>query len=237
MIDGGSTSTENDPVNTDNKAVETDSDDIPLAKVKASLQPGDAGHNQEPGAKKGRAYFKTTRHGIKKPKKRIRKFPCTKCKFSGSGQGELNAHFLKDHGKLQCSKCPKQCAMISAYRKHMYEHSDRATKYPCEDCDKSFPFSSQLKNHRKLHLSALEHGCIHCEKRFKWNGELVKHLVTHGNKTWYCDKCTYNSKDPRNVRAHMHTHGNNTRYQCTKCNKGFNHYMQWKRHRAKNDCT
>ena len=232
LVQNVSSSDDNDSnENLDAPNTSSDEDNIPLSKVKAAL------HKNNDAAGKPKGYFKTTQHGLKRPRKRLRNFPCSKCKFTGTSQGELNSHFLDKHGELQCSKCPKKCATISAYRKHQYDHSDLATKYPCADCNKSYAFSSQLKNHRKLHLTALEHGCIHCPKHFKRKGELVKHLVTHGKKMWCCSKCTYSSKDPRNVKAHMHSHGNKTRYQCVKCKEGFNHYMQWKRHREKDDCT
>ena len=135
-------------------------DDTPLAIVKESMQ-------TEPDPdqpKKGKAYFKTTSHGLRKPKKHSRKFPCEKCDFAGTSQGELNTHFLDNHGQLVCNKCSKNYATISAYRKHLYEHSDHAKKHPCADCNRSFLFASQLKNHCKLHLSVPEHGCIHCQK-------------------------------------------------------------------------
>ena len=136
------------------------------------------------------------------------------------------------HGLLKCIKCDKSCLTVSAFHKHMYEHSSYANNFSCADCNKSYPFANQLKNHRKIHLTALEHGCIHCQKWFKSNGELVKHLAVHSGKTWYRDKCTYSCKDPRNLRAHSHKHGDKTRYICGKCHKGFNHYMQLKCHRS-----
>ena len=203
--------------------------EVPFAAVKESLQP----EPEQP--KKGKAYFKTMHHGLQKPKKRSRKFPCEKCEFTGTSQGELNQHFLENHGQLVCSQCSKNCATISAYCKHLYEHSALAAKYPCTDCNRSFPFASQLKNHRKLHLSVPEHGCIHCDKRFKHSGELTKHLAVHGKKVWSCDQCDYSNKDPRNLHAHKHTHGNKTRYHCNKCQKGFNHYMQLKCHKTNPD--
>ena len=96
--------------------------------------------------------------------------------------------------------------------KHNYKHSEKTRKYPCDDCDKRFPFVSQLKLHRKKHLTALEHMCTQCNKWFKNRGKLTKHLVSHSGKVWHCQKCTYTCNDPRNLRAHMHGHGDKTRF-------------------------
>ena len=124
---------------------------------------------------------------------------------------------------------------MSALKKHAYDHTDKGKAFQCQDCIKLFPFASQLKSHRKVHLSALEHHCIHCNKSYKSHGELVKHQNVHSGKQWKCqhDGCAYSCNDPRNLQAHMHSHGANTHYHCDSCNKGFNFYMQLKRHRIK----
>ena len=138
---------------------------------------------------------------------------------------------------MSCPECGKTSVTLSGYQMHLYDHSERANKYSCDNCDKRFPFPSQLKTHRKVHLSSKEHECQQCFKRYKNLGELTKHLAVHSNKTWKCEKCKYTCKDPRNLKAHRHTHGDSTRYFCDKCKSGFNHYQQLKRHRIKNDCA
>ena len=199
-------------------------DDLPLSQLKDRLN-----------KKNKKCGLKMTMHGIIK-RKRKRKFSCKKCNFAGTSQGEINRHFLNDHGSLSCTICGKQCKTISSMRKHNYEHSEKVGKYSCDDCDKRFPFASQLKLHRKKHLTALEHMCIHCNKWFKNRGELTKHLVSHSGKIWHCQKCKYTCNDPRNLRAHMHGHGDKTRYKCPKCTRGFNFYQQLKRHRSLKTC-
>ena len=139
------------------------------------------------------------------------------------------------HGLLTCHECGKECNTVSALKKHAYDHMDKS-KAQYQDCIKSFPFTSKLKSHRKVHLTALEHHCIRCNKSYKSHGELVKHQNIHTGKRWMCQHggCTYSCNDPRNLRAHMHSHGGNTHYHCDTCEKGFNFYMQLKHHHAKN---
>ena len=144
----------------------------------------------------------------------------------------------EQHGLLECPNCGKMCNTISALKKHAYEHSGKSGKYACKDCDHAFCFPSQLKSHQKVHLIALEHYCIHCNKSYKSSWELVKHQNVHSGKRWKCQHlgCEYDCHNPRNLCAHMHSHGENTRYHCKNCNNGFNFYMQLKHHRIK-ACT
>ena len=208
--------------------------DIPLAKLRDKIK--SAGY--DPPDKKRKMEFKTSKTiGIKCKYRRKHNFSCDKLEFTDSSQGGLNTHYLDKHGKLSCPECGKTSVTLSGYRMHLYDHSERASKYSCDDCDKRFPFLSQLKTHRKVHLSSKEHECQQCFKRYKNSGELTKHLAVHSNKTWKCEKCKYTCKDPRNLKAHRHTHGDSTRYFCDKCKSGFNHYQQLKRHRIKNDCV
>ena len=157
---------------------------------------------------KGKSYFKTVRYELFKYKREC-VFRCLKCNTMDKTQKAINEHFKTTHGTLTCGACDKVCNTMSAFHKHAYEHSDRAKIFTCKDCDKGFPFMSQLKAHRKVHLMALKHHCIKCNKSYKNKGELIKHC---------------------NLHAHMHKHGPSNRYQCTNCNKSFKYYMQYKCH-------
>ena len=128
------------------------------------------------------------------------------------------------HGAFICSICSKKCNTVSAMRMHEYEHGDESKLKKCTDCGKTFPFDSQLKTHRKSHLTALEYQCSKCNKWFKNKGEVDKHQAMHSGKMWTCDKCDYECHDPKNLKAHQHKHGDNICYICNKCSKGFNFY-------------
>ena len=167
------------PENTEKTDLE---DDVPLQDLKNKLT--------NTGKKK--YVFKSKSFELIK-RKRSRVFKCTRCDTTEKSQQCINNHFWQAHGLLSCETCDKTCNMVSALRKHMYEHSDIATKFKCKDCNKGFPFKSQLKSHRKIYLTCLEHQCIRCQKHYKSKGELTKHLVTHRNKTWKCQSpgCDY----------------------------------------------
>ena len=125
-----------------------------------------------------------------------------------------NASIATFVSSMDCSNAltGKMCNTVSALKKHAYEHSNKSSKYACKDCDCAFPFPCQLKSHQKVYLVALEHHCIHCNKSYKSSGELVKHQNVHSGKRWKCQHpgCEYDCHDPRNLCAHMHSHGENT---------------------------
>ena len=178
-------------------------DEIPLSKLREKL------------TVKGKFYFKTVRYELFKYKCECI-FRCLKCTVTKKTQKGINEHFKTTHGTFTCGACDKVCNTMSAFRKHAYEHSYRAKKFSCANCNKGFPFMSQLKAHRKVHLMALEHHYLKCNKSYKNEGELVKHQSTHSGKTWLCqaENCKYSCQDPRNLCAHMHKHGPDNRYSC-----------------------
>ena len=214
------TDSQDDPVDSEY----SDSDDLSLSELKSRIKTD------------GKPFFKTKSYELFKYKCK-HTFKCVKCEHTENSERKLRDHYRKNHGLLQCKDCDKLFNTISALRKHSYEHSEKAGSKPCPDCNKTFPFDSMLKSHRRVHLTVPEFHCLHCVKSFKNKGELTKHQNVHSKKKWKCQApgCAYECLDPRNLKAHSFTHGNKMRYVCPKCQTGFNHYMQIKRHRNQ-DC-
>ena len=196
-------------------------DELPLSELKNKLS-------------KGKLYFKTTAYELIK-QKWLRVFKCSSCDKTERSQHKINEHFRENHGPICCGTCSKHFNTVSAMCKHAYEHSEIVNKFPCNDCKKSYQFASQLKTHRKVHLTVLEHHCIKCTKSFKNWREQVKHQSVHSGKKWFCQEegCRYSCSDPRNLQVHMHLHEDSTQYKCNRCGIGFSHYMQIKHHKAK----
>ena len=119
----------------------------------------------------------------------------------------------------------------SSYARHRYNHEE--PRHPCPDCDKSFYFEGQLKQHRTTHLKTPVHKCNRgkCEHRFMNRPDLLKHVRTHTNKPRKCDQCEYVTTDPRLYRNHQQLHTDVMPFQCNECKKLFKHCNQLRRHR------
>ena len=139
-------------------------------------------------------------------------------------------HYSTTHPLLSCKYCSKVYTNPLSQQKHVYMHT--AEKKTCESCGKSFPFDSQLADHRKTHMKNKPHICTHpnCSKDFTHWYDLLKHEWTHKKDKLKCESCDYTTKDVRNPRQHSCTHTGETPYQCKACNKHFKFYMQKKRH-------
>ena len=160
------------------------------------------------------------------------------CEQTETSQQHINKHHHEEHGLLSCDICQKTCNTVSALRKHCYEHSDKVNRFPCQDCNKSFPFKSQLKSHRKVHLSALEHHCLLCKKK-----KATKMRVSLLN-TWMfiLAKPGRVSLKIANMNVRIHETcvviciitKNQSWYKCERCGNGFNFYQEIKRHHLVN---
>ena len=110
----------------------------------------------------------------------------------------------------------------------MYIHQQN--QHQCPDCDKTFPFASQLQNHRGQHMKYKRYPCWwpKCPKGFSYKCDLRKHIEVFKNKAKpkKCSCCTYTNADQRNLNRHLQTHTDYRPHKCEKCNKTFRFWMQ-----------
>ena len=95
-----------------------------------------------------------------KPKlnhKKKHTFKSIKCNTNCNSVKTLNQHFKDNHRLLQCSKCQKFFMTQGAYKLHSYKHEDG--QFECTDCKKTFPFKSQLEQHKPHHVMDRPHQC------------------------------------------------------------------------------
>ena len=108
--------------------------------------------------KKGK--FLTKTFGVKKPTELEPKAPKRQCRYTCSSpsckevfsnKSLLNQHFKASHDLVNCNECGLSFNTPSTLSQHMYTHCE--LKFPCDCCDKKFPFASDRDVHAIQHES------------------------------------------------------------------------------------
>ena len=179
----------------------------------------------------------TTKHGIRKRPKKIRKFRCKICDNIFGSTKEWNKHYESSHPLIPCTDCDKVFRNPTSLYRHRYVHTKVEGIHPCEKCDKTYPFRSQLTSHMFSHRKVSHFPCTYdgCKKVFKTDWNRRAHEKSHENEPMQCPKCDYVTTDNRYLKQHSRVHEDTLKYCCEKCNMGFRFYEQKKRHVSK-DC-
>ncbi len=129
--------------------------------------------------------------------KRGRQFMCKICYIEGQGvlyldsQKSLNKHTRDVHFCVFTCKthhCYKVFSSLSALKKHKLTHNPLMnTRYPCDKCEKSFVFASELRNHQVVHSEMHHFKYKHCPYTFILKGELMRHELRHTGKILWCE--------------------------------------------------
>ena len=146
-------------------------------------------------AKSPRGTVRICNYILEKKNKKGRTVYCKLCTYSFAGVRVIYEHHHSDHGIQFCSVCQKGFNTQTALDKHSYSHGEK--KYVYEVCGQSFPFASQMEQHKIKHRDVQLY-CMHnqCGKFFKSFGDLNRHVCQHDTKFFYhCDYCRYKNVD------------------------------------------
>ena len=189
----------------------------------------------------------TLKNHMKKYEKKSKKFVrCGKCLKTFSCVSVLIIH-SKIHAVQQCGVCSETFTQTDLYKAHMKIHkaSGKASRSQrqkkgnankCRQCQESFLSSSDLEEHRKVHIKVEKpYLCEWCSKTFKDKGCFECHKRTHtGEKPFMCDFCPAAFKQRTNLVNHIRTHSGEKPYKCDKCPLAFacrsNLTQHWKVH-------
>lgn len=160
--------------------------------------------------------------------KRIKNYPCMKCDSDFFYANNLQKHIETKHSTeppvLQtCPDCGKKVVNVEIHKKRI--HMER--KFQCKDCDKTFPFESNLKHHfNSAHLKlkskeVADKLCTVCGKNFTKSGYMY-HYRTHTNEKPYgCRHCDKKFRTSGARVIHERSHTDERRHSCPHCEKKF----------------
>ncbi|KFO19491.1 Zinc finger protein 333 [Fukomys damarensis] len=95
--------------------------------------------------------------------------------------------------------------------------------YACNQCEKTFCYSSHLMRHKKMHTAEKFFKCQECRQAFKYSSNLRRHLRTHtGEKPFECGQCGKAFTRNFNLVLHQRNHTGEKPYVCKDCGKAFN---------------
>ncbi|XP_052867140.1 zinc finger protein 852-like [Anopheles cruzii] len=107
------------------------------------------------------------------------------------------------------------------------------TRYKCDECNYTFTRSSNLVDHKRLHMNVKLFSCEYCDKSFVQVGNLKTHMRTHTlEKPYVCPICDKAYTQSSTLKTHMNSHINNKPHACDTCEKAFTNSSDLTKHKA-----
>ncbi|EHB18948.1 Zinc finger protein 180, partial [Heterocephalus glaber] len=145
-----------------------------------------------------------------------------KCsKISQNSSIAQNMRNQSEEKPFECNQCGKSFSWSSHLVAHQRTHTGEKP-YECNECGKSFSRSSHLVSHQRTHTGEKPYRCNQCGKSFSQSYVLVVHQRTHtGEKPYECNQCGKSFRQSYKLIAHQRTHTGEKPYECSQCGKSF----------------
>ena len=170
-------------------------------------------------------------------------FSCNYCKYGANYLPNLNSHVNSQHQKkeMQCKMCSFKTTSNVLYPKHMksehgyfqrkskYNARGNGQTYLCQECGYSTFSQDEFNKHENLIACSLVQST---GRKGRGNNRIGTYSTSGEIKKYKCNKCSYSTDYPSNVREHVksvhesqveisnkieHGHGEGLKFICRKC--------------------
>lgn len=177
------------------------------------------------------------RRNSKMPKQSNRQhIQCEFCEKSFSFKSNYILHLRTIHALKDLYKCNK-CGKRFEFRRQLAAHSrlkhvivNAAERYPCDQCDRTFPTTANLQAHQ-VNMHSDEFKCDFCHMKFKVKDDLFEHRNVHTDQKYKCEYCNRTFWKKSNLFSHQrYAHFNIRRFECNECGKRYPYKSHLKTH-------
>ena len=115
--------------------------------------------------------------------------------------------------KMKCDQCHKTFPGRSGLREHRQKHE--GVKYGCDQCDYQATQRSDLNRHiQTVHEGA----CVQCDYQATRQGNLAVHIQSkHEGVRYACDQCDYQATTQQHLTRHINSRHEGVKYSCNQC--------------------
>uniref|UniRef100_A0A1B0BVS4 Protein krueppel n=1 Tax=Glossina palpalis gambiensis TaxID=67801 RepID=A0A1B0BVS4_9MUSC len=141
--------------------------------------------------------------------------------------------------RYACETCKRKYKNPNIYRKHMEtKHKvkiDQLPDFVCSVCNKDCQTESNLKKHKRQHMSTEEKliiPCPYCGRKFSQMNAMRVHVnaIHHQLKPYICDQCGRACKTLAGLNEHQLVHTNECPFECEVCKSRFKNKARLKCH-------
>ena len=126
------------------------------------------------------------------------------CNYQNEKTGRIKFHYTSQHVKKPCFVCNAVYKVVNMDGHLLTAHkiaTARAKRFACTECDSTFEYKSQLRNHMDLeHIKELKYICDLCGMSFIARRLLYMHKDSAHTRAVRRNPCTVCGKNFRSVK-------------------------------------